>query len=131
MVMWKHRSHLWRHSALSLVGYPYLILSVFITPLIELITFLMTILYGLLGRWVGIALIGLQFLALEFTLSIIAIYLDKEDWGLLLYVPVYALLYRFLLDAYKIATYWEMYQKKIGWTRATRYGGLEKKIDIG
>jgi len=129
-VLIKHRSHWWRHGSLSYIGYPYLVLSIVIVPLIELTTLLLMIIYGLLGKLVGISLAMLQLLALELALSALTIYLDKEDWRLLLYIPAYTLVYRYLLDVYRLLAYWDLFTGKMNWSRARRYGGLDRKIDI-
>jgi len=131
MVLLKHSAYWWKHGALSYIAYPYLVLSTIIVPVAELTAFVLTFVYAALGRWIGMGVIFSQFLLLELALSATAIYLDKEDWQLILYVPAYALLYRYLLDIFRLATYVEMYRKKIGWTRADRYGALRKKIKIG
>ncbi len=130
MVLLKHSGHWWRHGSLSYVAYPYMVLSTLVVPIVELTSMILTIVYGALGRWIGMTLVLSQFLLLETILLALAIHIDKEDWRLMLYIPIYALLYRYLLDIMRVVTYWEMYRKKIGWTRAKRYGDIGKKITI-
>jgi poly-beta-1,6 N-acetyl-D-glucosamine synthase len=129
-VLFKHSSHWWRHGSLSLIGYPYLILSIVVVPLIELTTLILMLVYGLLGRLMGIALAMVQLILLELALSALTIYLDKEDWSLLLYVPFYTLVYRYVLDVFRMATYWDLFRGRMGWERSDRYGRLAEKITI-
>jgi len=129
-VLKKHSAYWWKHGSLSFIGYPYLILSIILVPLIELTTLLLMLIYGLLGKIVGISIVMLQLIALELALSALTIYLDKEDWSLLLYVPLYTLVYRYILDIFRIITYWDLYRGQARWSRADRYGKLEDKIAI-
>jgi len=129
-VLKKHSAYWWKHGSLSFIGYPYLILSIVIVPLIELTTLLLMLIYGLLGKVMGISLALAQLLALELALSALVIYLDKDDWSLLLYVPLYTFVYRYILDVFRLLTYWNMYRGGAQWSRAERYGKLEDKIAI-
>ena len=90
MVLLKHSANWWKHGSLSYVSYPYMVLSTLVNPIVELISFTLTIIYGALGKWIGMTLVLSQFLLLELAMSAIAIYIDKEDWKLMLYVPIYA-----------------------------------------
>lgn len=129
-VLMKHSANWWRHGSLSIIGYPYLVLSIVIVPLIELTTLLLMLIYGLLGKLIGISLAMFQLVALELALSALTIYLDDEDWSLLFYVPLYTLVYRYVLDVFRVMTYWELFSGRLGWHRSDRYGKLGEKIAI-
>jgi poly-beta-1,6 N-acetyl-D-glucosamine synthase len=124
----KHRRFWWRHGALSFIGFPYLLLSMVFIPIVELTALIVGLVYSLLGMWLGISLAFLAVISVELACSILSIFIDREDWRLVLYTPIYVLVYRYLTDIVRIRCFWEIYRGKLGWTRAKRYGGLAQKI---
>jgi cellulose synthase/poly-beta-1,6-N-acetylglucosamine synthase-like glycosyltransferase len=124
----KHRRGWWKFGPLSMVGFPYLILTMFFVPALELITLGFLFVYVYQRLFVGVALAAVSILAIEFVLSSAAIYLDREDWRLVLYTPIYAFVYRYILDVIRLKAYLDVYRGKIGWTRVQRYGDLSGRI---
>jgi poly-beta-1,6 N-acetyl-D-glucosamine synthase len=129
-VLLKHSANWWRYGTFSLIGYPYMITSLVVAPIIEMITVLLMTAYVLLGRVEGVAVAIALLFILDLALSALAIYLDKDDWWLLLYVPLYTLVYRHVLNAFRLATYWDLIRGTTGWFRAARYGKLGEKIEV-
>lgn len=124
----KHRAFWWRHGTLSFIGFPYLLLSMLFIPIVELTALVVGLVYSLLGMWLGISLAFLAVISVELVCSILSIFIDKEDWHLVLYTPIYVLVYRYLTDIVRMKCAWDIYRGKLGWTRAKRYGGLAQKI---
>ncbi len=127
-VFLKHRHGWWKFGPLSIIGFPYLILTMFFVPVIELVSLAILFLYLYQGLYFGIMLAVLSIFAIEFALSSAAVYLDHEKWRLVLYTPIYALAYRYILDVIRIKAYLDVYRGKMGWTRVQRYGELSGKI---
>ncbi len=124
----KHRSHWWRHGTLSAVAFPYLYLSTIFVPVLEITAILVGLIYILLGLWRGVLLYFAAAMVVEFFCSILGIIVDGEDLELILLTPIYVLVYRYFVDAVRMKCYWNYYKGRLGWTRAERYGGLERKI---
>ncbi len=127
----KHRHHWWRFGALSFLGYPYLIAGMTFVPVFELLLIALSIIQILAGLWVFQILYWSSIAVLDIAFSISAVLLDKEDWRLVLYSPVHAILYRHFNDLIRLKSYWDLARGKLEWrrTRAERRG-LESKIMI-
>jgi len=127
-VVLKHHIAWWRHGALSLVGLPYLMLSMLFVPVVELTALAVGVVYAAVGLGAGIALAFLAAMGVELVCSIISIFIDNEDPRLVLYTPAYVLLYRYLSDIVRMRSLYNIYRGKLGWTRPERYGALPQKI---
>lgn len=127
-VLLKHRHGWWKFGPLSIIGFPYLILTMFFVPVIELVTLTMLFVYLYQQLYVGVMLAAVSVLVIEFVLSSAAVYLDREDWRLVLYTPIYAFVYRYILDVIRLRAYLDVYRGRMGWTRVQRYGELSDKI---
>jgi len=124
----KHRSRWWRFGPLSIIGFPYLIMSMFFIPVIELTTLTLLFVYLYQRLFFGVLMAAISILVVEFSLSTLAVILDREDWRLILYTPLYIFFYRFLVDAVRLRSYLEVLRGRLGWYRTGRYGGLLSKI---
>lgn len=124
----KHRIAWWRFGALGFIGLPYLLLSMIIVPVVELTALVVGLVYSALGMWFGITLAFLAAIGIEFACSILSVFIDQDDPKLILYTPIYVLVYRYLSDIVRMKCYWDLYRGKLGWTRARRYGDLSAKI---
>ncbi len=124
----KHqRYRMWRGSgAYSRIGVPYLLYTLFIIPILELIMFGLTLI-GLALDPIGIMIAYIIFSALEILTSIIAVGLDHADWRLVLLSPLYVIGYRQLLDLIRVYAYIETLRGRLGWTRAQRFGDTSVK----
>lgn len=127
-VFLKHRHSWWKFGALSLIGFPYLILTMFFVPVLELVTLTLLFVYLYQQLFLGVLLAALSVLAIEFVLSATAVYLERANWRLVLYTPVYAFVYRYVLDIIRFKAYLDVFRGKIGWARVQRYGDLSGKI---
>lgn len=127
-VVLKHRIAWWRHGALSLIGLPYLMLSMLFVPVVELTALAVGVVYAAVGLGVGISLAFLAAMGVELACSIISIFIDDEDPRLVLYAPAYVLLYRYLSDIVRMRSLYDIYRGKLRWTRPERYGALPDKI---
>ena len=76
----------------------------------------------------GVLLAATSILVIEFALSSAAVLLDDEDPRLILQTPIYAFVYRYLLDLIRVKAYWDVYRKRIGWTRPSRHGKLTDRV---
>jgi len=130
--VYKHRDHWWRFGALSFVGFPYLVAGMTIAPVFELLLVALSIVQVLAGMWFVQVLYWSSIAAVDVAFSVIAVLLDKEDWRLILYSPIYALVYRHFNDLIRLKSYWDLVRGRLNWrgTRAERQGGLESKIRI-
>ncbi len=124
----KHRSKWWKFGPLSMIGFPFLFVSMFFLPVIELTTLTLLLVYLYQQLFFGVLLAVISLLVIEFTLSILAVIMDGEDWRLILYTPMYTLFYRFMVDAVRLCSYWEVFTGRLGWYRTGRYGELPSKI---
>lgn len=127
-VFLKHHRGWWKFGPLSVIGFPYLILTMFFVPVIELVTLALLFVYLYQGLYLGVMLAAVSIFAIEFALSSAAVYLDRERWRLVLYTPIYALAYRYILDAIRLKAYLDVYRGKMGWTRVQRHGELSERI---
>jgi hypothetical protein len=103
-----------------------------IAPLLELLLVALSIVQILAGMWLVQVLYWSSVAAVDVAFSIMAVLLDKEDWRLIMYSPIYALVYRHLNDLIRLKSYWDLVRGRLNWqaTRAERQGGLELKIKI-
>ena len=114
--IFKHRKGWWKYGTMSFVGFPYLVLSTLIVPII-------------LGFWLGILLAFALAMVLELFTSIIGVALDREDPKLILYSPLF-LGYRYLIDFVRILTFWDVLRGQSSWHRSERYGKLPDKVKL-
>jgi poly-beta-1,6 N-acetyl-D-glucosamine synthase len=124
----KHRESWWKFGPLSAFGYPSLILSMFFSPVVELVTATMFFLYLYSGLFYGVFLALILNMLMEFSMATFAIALDHEDWKLLLYVPIYIAAYRILVDVVRIQGYLLAATGRLRWYRTGRYGGILGRI---
>jgi len=127
-VLLKHWDRWWKFGPLSAIGFPYLILTMFFIPVVELVTLALLFVYLYQQLFIGVLLAVLSILIIEIALSSAAVYLDREDWRQVLYTPVYAFVYRYILDVIRLKAYLDFYRGKIGWIRVQRHGDLSGKI---
>jgi cellulose synthase/poly-beta-1,6-N-acetylglucosamine synthase-like glycosyltransferase len=127
-VFLKHRHKWWKFGMVSLISFPYMMLTMFLVPLIELLTLSLLFVYIYQQLFLGVILAAISILAIELFLSSAAVYLDRESWRLVLYTPIYAFAYRYILDVIRFKAYLDVYRGKLGWTRVERYGDLSEKI---
>jgi cellulose synthase/poly-beta-1,6-N-acetylglucosamine synthase-like glycosyltransferase len=124
----KHRENWWKFGPLSAFGYPSLFLSMFFSPIIELVTLSMIFLYLFSRLFYGVFLALVIVLITEFFMAGFAIAIDHEDWKLLLYVPIYVVIYRILVDVVRIHGYFLAATGRLGWYRTGRYGGILERM---
>jgi len=124
----KHRHRWWSFGPLSSVGFPYLTLTMFFIPAVELITLAFLFVYLAQRLFLGVALAAASILMIEFALSSAAVMLDGEDTRLILLTPAYAFVYRYVLDLIRVKSYLDVFRKRIGWTRPTRHGELTTRV---
>jgi cellulose synthase/poly-beta-1,6-N-acetylglucosamine synthase-like glycosyltransferase len=124
----KHRESWWKFGPLSAFGYPSLVLSMLFTPTVELITVSMLFLYLYGGLWYGALIAFTVIMLIEFFMDAFAIGIDHEDWRLLLYVPIYVVAYRIMVDVVRMQGYFLAATGRLGWYRTGRYGGLLERM---
>ncbi|MEM3570977.1 MAG: glycosyltransferase family 2 protein, partial [Candidatus Bathyarchaeia archaeon] len=100
----KHVSErfIWGAGSYSIVGVPYLIVTLFIIPILELIVTGFSIWIVLTGGFLWILLSYLIYTFLETLNSLLGLILDREDLRLVAYSPLFVLGYRQLLDIVRI-----------------------------
>jgi cellulose synthase/poly-beta-1,6-N-acetylglucosamine synthase-like glycosyltransferase len=124
----KHRPGWYKFGSISFFGFPSLFLSMFLTPLLELVTMTLLFLYLYEGLFYGVLLATTVILLIELFTDIAAIYIDKEDWRLLFYAPLFVFFYRNYVDVTRMYAYFLAITGRLGWYRTGRYGGLSGKI---
>lgn len=124
----KHqRNRMWRGSgAYSRVGVPYLFITLFILPVLELITTSLTLIGFFLAPF-EILVAFLIFTAMETLTSVIAITMDHEDYRLVFLSPLYVFGYRQLLDLIRIYSYGQALLGRLSWEKPQRMGGVSTK----
>jgi len=127
-VFLKHRHKWWKYGPLSMIGFPYLILTMFFVPFFELLTLTLLFVYLYQQLYFGVILAAISVLAIEVTLSSAAVYLDDDDWRLVPLTLIYAFVYRYILDVIRLKAYFDVYRGKMSWTRVPRHGDLSGKI---
>jgi cellulose synthase/poly-beta-1,6-N-acetylglucosamine synthase-like glycosyltransferase len=127
-VFLKHRHKWWKFGPLSVIGFPYLILTMFFVPVIELLTLTLLFVYLYQQLYFGVMLAAISILSIELVLSSAAVYLDRDDWRLVPYTPIYAFVYRYILDVIRLKAYLDVYLGRMSWTRVKRHGDLSGKI---
>ncbi len=124
--------HWWKHGSLSFIGIPYLFLSMFVVPILELLTVIISFSYIILGFFKPlIVLFGISLL-IEIIVTSYAIFLDKEDWKKIPYSLAYTFFYKYVIAITRLRSYWWAYRGKLSWslTRSERYGDISKKITV-
>lgn len=128
--MLKHREKWWKFGPLSLIGFPFLIVSMFFIPIVDFTTMALLFVYLYQRLYAGVLIAIAMFLTLEIALSAVSIWMDKEDWRLILYSPVYLFFYRLVVDAVRMYSYFDVLRGRATWFRTGRYGELPKKIRL-
>lgn len=103
-VLIKHRDVLINPTfgSLSIIGYPYILLSMVFVPVCGFVALISGILACVLGATLEfLQMLGL-FISLETVFSILAIQLDNEDLKLSLYAPFFVIGYRHLRDLIRL-----------------------------
>jgi cellulose synthase/poly-beta-1,6-N-acetylglucosamine synthase-like glycosyltransferase len=126
----KHSSYWWRYGTMSAVMFPYVVLSMFFVPTVEVTALALGLYWALRGLWMGLAGVIALSLAYEFFSSWAAIYLDRDDMRLIWLTIPYVIFYRYLIAIARFRAYYAAYRQRVRWTRAARYGKLEQKIEI-
>jgi cellulose synthase/poly-beta-1,6-N-acetylglucosamine synthase-like glycosyltransferase len=120
----KHISErfIWGAGSYSIVGVPYLIVTLFVIPNLELIVTGFSIWIALTGGFLWILLSYFIYTLLETLTSLLGLILDREDWRLIAYSPLFVLGYRQLLDLVRLYALAQNLLGKMKWYRASRYG---------
>jgi cellulose synthase/poly-beta-1,6-N-acetylglucosamine synthase-like glycosyltransferase len=116
-----------KSGAYSAVAVPYIYLTLFVIPTLELVMSALAIVLALLTGFVWYVLAFIIYTALETLTSLLALHLDNEDEGLVAYSPAFVLGYRQLLDIIRLYAFYELMRGRLRWTRADRYGGIQEK----
>jgi cellulose synthase/poly-beta-1,6-N-acetylglucosamine synthase-like glycosyltransferase len=115
---------------LSFIGYPYILLSMFVIPLCGLVA----LASGVIACLTGYALEFFQrlslFISLEFLYALLAIQLDEEDAKLTLYSPFFVIGYRHLRDIIRMKALIDVIimKKRAEWGRVERKGRWRRSI---
>ncbi|MBS7656127.1 glycosyltransferase family 2 protein [Candidatus Bathyarchaeota archaeon] len=113
---------IWKSGAYSVIGVPYLIVTLFIIPILDLIVTGFSIWVSIIGGFVWILLSYLIYTILETLTSLLGLLLDREDWRLVAFSPLFVFGYRQLIDMIRIYAFVKSILGKLGWYRASRYG---------
>lgn len=118
----------WKHGTLSFIGLPYLILSMFVVPILELVLLIFAITHVILGLYSTIIILFLISFIIDFVATAIAVIMEKEDKIFFLYSFIYTVFYKYLIDITRMRSYWQASRGKMSWskTRSERYGDLSK-----
>jgi biofilm PGA synthesis N-glycosyltransferase PgaC len=127
-VLLKHRHEWWKFGMVSVISFPYLVLTMFLVPAIELLTLSLLFVCLYQQLFLGVILAAISILVVELFLSSAAVWFDHESWRLVSYTPIYAFVYRYVLDIIRVKAYLDVYLGKLAWTRVERYGDLSGKI---
>jgi cellulose synthase/poly-beta-1,6-N-acetylglucosamine synthase-like glycosyltransferase len=125
----KHLSKkfIWGAGSYSIIGVPYLILTLFIIPILELIVTGFSIWISITEGFLWILLSYFIYTILETLTSFLALLLDREDWRLIAFSPLFVLGYRQLLDLIRVYAFIQILLGKMKWYRASRYGWISKR----
>ncbi|MEM2896835.1 MAG: glycosyltransferase [Candidatus Bathyarchaeia archaeon] len=121
---------IWGAGSYSIVGVPYLIVTLFIIPILELIVTGLSVWIALTGGFLWILFSYLTYTLLETLTSLLGLILDREDWRLVAYSPLFVFGYRQLLDLIRVNAIIQNLLGKVRWYRASRYGWRMPRIAI-
>lgn len=116
-----------RFGFLTGVGYPYLLVSMILVPIMGLLALAAGILAALSGMLVEFLLIVGMFVVLETLIALLALLMDGEDLKLLAFAPLFVIGYRQIRDFFRLeAMVQVLLRRKVGWTRAERVGRAQE-----
>ncbi|HKM78697.1 MAG TPA: glycosyltransferase [Candidatus Bathyarchaeia archaeon] len=113
--------------AYSTVAVPYIYLTLFAVPLLELVMTSIGLVLSVVTGFVWYIVAFIIYSLLETLTSLLALRLDKEDLRLLIYSPLFVLGYRQFLDLIRIYAFYEIFRGQMKWSRSERYGGMREK----
>ena len=122
----KHRFFWWKFGVFTVIGVPYLFLTLLVAPVLELVATGVGILQIALGEWRTVLLVFCVFAILEGLTSALALLLDDEKLNLAVLSPLYVLGYRQLLDIFRVLSYLNVVLGRMKWTSVERVGDLQK-----
>ncbi len=122
----KHRFFWWKFGVFTVIGVPYLFLTLLVAPVLELVATGVGILQIALGEWRTVLLVFCVFAILEGLTSALALLLDDEKLNLAVLSPLYVLGYRQLLDIFRVLSYLNVVLGRMKWTSIARVGDLQK-----
>lgn len=129
-VVLKHRDVLANplFGLLSELGFPYIVLSMVIVPIVGIGVIFAGVLAALSGYWLGVLILFFLYALLEIFLSMFTILLDEEDLRLLIYAPFFVIGYRQWRDLVKLKALFDVLilRKKFEWGRVRRLGRAEE-----
>jgi cellulose synthase/poly-beta-1,6-N-acetylglucosamine synthase-like glycosyltransferase len=104
------------------LGFPFMLLSMVVVPIIGLIVWGSVIVALADGQQLFILEVVLLFIALQSVLSLMSIMIDGEDPRLLAYAPFFVVGYKQLLDLFILKALIDVsFRTKFTWTRARRF----------
>ncbi len=124
--IFKHRNALLnpRFGLLQKLSFPFLILSMIFLPLAGMVVLISIVLSLLSGLYLEILLIFVFFNMLMFLTVLLAIAIEEEKLGYLIYAPLLMFGYKHILDIIKIKSLIDILRGKKEWSRARRKGSL-------
>jgi cellulose synthase/poly-beta-1,6-N-acetylglucosamine synthase-like glycosyltransferase len=113
-----------KYGALYFLVYPFLIINLFINPILSYINWIMAAISIFMGYWQMIVTLISLFIVLQVLFSLLALeYSEEEDNSLLLISPLFVVGYKHLIDFLMIKAGMDIFfKRKVTWTRARRYG---------
>ncbi|HUK28634.1 MAG TPA: glycosyltransferase [Candidatus Acidoferrales bacterium] len=112
----------------SSTGVPYIYVTLFAVPLLELLMTVLSIVLAILTGFVWYILAFIIYTILESLTSLLALHLDNEDESLVAYSPAFVLGYRQLLDIIRLYAFYMLSRGRLSWSRANRYGTMQEKV---
>jgi len=122
----KHRDVLWDKSLRNLhsVGFPLLLLSLF-NPFASSLSLIAGIILAASGQWLILIEMVCIFLLAQIFVALVAISMDKEDYKLALYAPLFVVGYRQFNDFVTIlAAFRTLVGRGTAWNKVARVGGI-------
>ena len=113
-----------RYGLAYALTYPYLIISLFVNPLLTIPVWIMAFIMMLSGFWRELLLILMLFITLQALFSALAVEFSKEkDKKLVFYSTFFVIGYKHLIDILILKSIIDILTKrKMKWTRSRRYG---------
>jgi len=110
-----------RFGSLHRLGFPFVILHLFMLPFMSIFTWASAIMAIIEGSWLQVAYMFLMFLCLQALVATLAIQIDDEDESLILYSPFFVVGFKHLIDIWVIKALFDvLFRKNLKWTRARR-----------
>ncbi|MDA4127917.1 MAG: glycosyltransferase [Thaumarchaeota archaeon] len=111
-----------RYGNLYGLGFPFMLLSMVVVPVIGLIVWGSVIVALAQGQVMFILEIVILFIALQSVLALTSILIDGEDPKLILYAPFFVIGYKQLLDIFTVKALVDVFLRRgLTWTRAQRF----------